>query len=52
VSDLNLRSDLEGKGPSSIQLKAGDITWIKGGITNTVTNSGQQNAKFITLEFP
>jgi quercetin dioxygenase-like cupin family protein len=52
VSDLNLRSDVEGKRPSSIQLKAGDMTWIKGGITNTLTNAGQQNAKFITLEFP
>jgi quercetin dioxygenase-like cupin family protein len=52
VSDLNLRSDVEGKSPSSIQLKSGDITWIKGGITNTLTNAGHQNAKFITLEFP
>ena len=52
VSDLNLRSDVEGKGPSSIQLKAGDITWIKGGIPNTLSNGGQQNVKFITLEFP
>ncbi len=52
VSDLNLRSDVEGKGPSQIQLKAGDMAWVKGGVTHTLTNAGQQNAKFITLEFP
>ena len=51
VTDLNLRSDVEGKGPSSVQLKAGDVTWVKGGFTHTLTNVGQQNAKLITLEF-
>ena len=51
VTDLNLRSDVEGNGPSSVQLKAGDVAWVKGGFTHTLTNVGQQNAKLITLEF-
>ena len=51
VTDLNLRSDVEGKAPSSVQLKAGDIAWVKGGFTHTLINVGQQNAKLITLEF-
>lgn len=52
VTDLDLRSDVEGKAPSPIQIKAGDVAWVKGGFTHTVTNVGQQNAKVITLEFP
>jgi quercetin dioxygenase-like cupin family protein len=51
VTDLDLRSDIEGKGPSQIQLKAGDVAWSKGGATHTLTNIGKQNAKLITLEF-
>jgi len=52
VTDLDLRSDVEGKGPSQVQLKAGDAAWVKGGATHTLTNIGKQNAKLITLEFP
>jgi quercetin dioxygenase-like cupin family protein len=51
VSDLNLRSDVEGKGPSSRQLKSGDVAWVSGGFTHTVTNIARQEAKFITFEF-
>jgi len=50
VTDLDLRSD-EGKGASSMQLKAGDVAWEKGAVTHTVTNAGKQNAKLITIEF-
>lgn len=52
ITDLNLRSDIEGKGPISVQLKAGDAAWAKGDVTHTVTNVGSQNARLITLEFP
>ena len=51
VTDLDLRSDVEGKGPSQVQLKAGDAAWVKGGATHTLTNVGKQDAKLITLEF-
>lgn len=52
VSDLNLRSQVEGKGATNLQLKAGNIAWVQGGFTHTLTNLGPQKAKLITLEFP
>jgi quercetin dioxygenase-like cupin family protein len=52
VTDLDLRSDVEGKGPSHVQLKVGEVAWAKGGATHTLTNIGRQNAKLITVEFP
>jgi quercetin dioxygenase-like cupin family protein len=51
VTDLDLRSDVEGKGASKVELKAGEAAWRKGGDTHTVTNVGKQNARLITLEF-
>lgn len=51
VSDLDLRSDIEGKGPMPGALKAGDIKWLPGGYTHTLTNTGQKEAHFVTLEF-
>jgi quercetin dioxygenase-like cupin family protein len=51
VTDLDLRSDVEGKPATLRVLKAGDIAWIEGGYTHTVTNVGQQPAKFVALEF-
>src|SRR5262249_49638033 len=51
LTDLELRSDVEGKGSSVKQLKAGDIAWVEGGFAHTLTNVGKQEAKLITLEF-
>jgi quercetin dioxygenase-like cupin family protein len=51
VTDLDLRSDVEGKPATLRVLKAGDIGWIEGGYTHTVTNLAKQPAKFIALEF-
>lgn len=50
VSDLDLHSDVAGKGSSRIQLKSGETKWIPGGFTHTVMNMGSA-AKFVTLEF-
>jgi len=52
ITDLHLRSDVEGKGPSQIELKAGEAAWVKGGATHSLTNVGTQKARLITLEFP
>jgi quercetin dioxygenase-like cupin family protein len=52
ITDLNLRSDIEGKGTTNVQLKAGEAAWARGDVTHTVTNVGSQNARLITLEFP
>ena len=51
ITDLNLQSDVAGKGISKVELKAGDLRWVPGGLTHTLMNSGKQPAKFVTLEF-
>ena len=56
VSDLDLRSDVEGTGPSSGStsghLKSGETKWLPGNYSHTLTNTAKQSAKFVTLEFP
>ncbi|SRR5712692_1431327 len=51
VSDLDTRSDVEGMDPMPGHFKAGDVKWLPGGYTHTLTNVGKREAKFITLEF-
>ena len=52
VSDLDVRSDVEGMGPMPGHFKAGDIKWLPGGYTHTLTNVGKTPAKLVTVEFP
>lgn len=52
VSDLDLRSDVEGSSPMRGALKTGDVKWVPGGFTHTLTNVGTSPARFVTLEFP
>ena len=51
LTDLVLRSDVVGKGTSNLEMKSGDVKWMEGGFTHTVTNVGQGPAKMVTLEF-
>jgi quercetin dioxygenase-like cupin family protein len=51
LTDYQLRSDVVGKGSKTMQQKAGDVSWVPGGFTHVLTNSGKQPARFITLEF-
>jgi quercetin dioxygenase-like cupin family protein len=51
ISDLDLRSDVEGKAPMPGKFKAGDIKWVPGGFTHTLTNVGTSPARFVTVEF-
>lgn len=51
VSDLELRSDVEGRGPVNTSIKAGDVHWIPGGFTHTLTNTGKSPARLVTVEF-
>ena len=51
VSDLDLRSDVDGKGPMPGMLKSGDVKWLAGNYTHTVTNTGKQVARLVTVEF-
>jgi quercetin dioxygenase-like cupin family protein len=51
LSDLDLRSDVEGMGPVPEKLQAGDVKWMTGNQTHTVTNISRQGAHLVTLEF-
>ena len=51
VSDLEIRSDVVGQGPMPGHFKSGDVKWLPGGYSHTLTNVGKTEAKFITLEF-
>jgi quercetin dioxygenase-like cupin family protein len=51
LTGLEVRSDVEGQGPMPGHFKSGDIKWLPGGYTHTLTNVGKQTAKFVTLEF-
>lgn len=51
VSDLELRSNVEGQGPMPGHFKSGDVKWLPGGYTHTLTNVGKQPAKLVTFEF-
>jgi len=51
LTDYELRSDVVGKRGKTMQQKAGDASWVPGGFTHVLTNSGKQAARFITLEF-
>jgi len=51
VSDLELRSDVEGQGPMAGRFKSGDVKWLPGGYTHTLTNTGKTRARFVTVEF-
>jgi quercetin dioxygenase-like cupin family protein len=52
VTDLSLRSEVEGQAATNRTLKAGEVAWIPGGITHTVTNVAPGEARLITLEMP
>jgi oxalate decarboxylase/phosphoglucose isomerase-like protein (cupin superfamily) len=52
VSDLDIRSDVAGQGPTPGHFKSGDSKWLPGNYSHTVTNTGKAPAKFVTLEFP
>jgi quercetin dioxygenase-like cupin family protein len=51
VTDLTLRAEAPDKTPTNIDLKAGEVKWVNGNITHTVTNVGSQPAKLVSLEF-
>jgi len=51
ITDLDLRSDVDGVGPTSWKLKAGDLKWLPGEYTHSLTNVGAHPARFLTVEF-
>jgi quercetin dioxygenase-like cupin family protein len=51
VSDLDVRSDVDGMGPMPGKFKSGEVKWLPGGYTHTLTNVGKDTARFVTVEF-
>jgi quercetin dioxygenase-like cupin family protein len=52
VTELDMRSDVEGKGSTTLHLSLGDARWVEGGFTHKLINVGKNTAKFVTIEFP
>jgi quercetin dioxygenase-like cupin family protein len=57
VSDLDLREndirrDVKGMGPMPSHFKSGDSKWLPGNYSLSLTNTGTNLARFVTLEFP
>lgn len=51
LTDLSLHSDVEGGGSTVAEVKSGDVRWVPGGYTHTLTNTGKNPARFVTFEF-
>jgi quercetin dioxygenase-like cupin family protein len=51
VTDLDLRSNVEGGGSTPVIMKAGEAKWVPGGVTHTVTNAGTKPARLVSVEF-
>lgn len=50
VSDLDLTSDA-GKAATPVQMRSGDIKWVPGNFSHSVTNAGKSAAKLVIVEF-
>jgi quercetin dioxygenase-like cupin family protein len=51
ITDLDLRSDVDGQGPMPTKINSGEVKWLPGGYTHTVTNVGKNPARLVTVEF-
>ena len=51
VSDLELKNEVEGKPAETLRMKSGEVRWVKGGFTHSLTNLGKQPAWWVSFEF-
>jgi quercetin dioxygenase-like cupin family protein len=51
VSDLELKNEVEGKPAETVRLKSGEVRWVKGGFTHSLTNLSKQPAWLVSFEF-
>lgn len=52
VSDLEVRGNVQGQAPMPNHFKSGDAKWLPANYSESITNTGKQPAKFVTLEWP
>ena len=51
ITDLDFHSDREGQSSITTHMKAGDIKWLAGSYTHTLTNTGSAPARHVIVEF-
>lgn len=51
VSDLELKNEVQGKSAEEVHMKSGEVRWVKGGFTHSLTNLGQRPAWWVSFEF-
>jgi len=51
VSDFEFKNEVQGKPAELMRMKAGEVRWVKGGITHSLTNLGKQPGWFVSFEF-
>ena len=51
LTDYELRSDVQSKPSNTFTMKQGQTSWVPGGYSHTLMNTGHHDAKFITVEF-
>lgn len=51
LTDVELRSDVPGKPAQTIRFKSGEVDWVAGRVTHTLTNVGSSPARFLAIEF-
>ena len=51
VSDLELKNEVQGKPAETLRMKSGEVRWVKGGFTHSLTNLGKQPAWLVSFEF-
>jgi quercetin dioxygenase-like cupin family protein len=51
ITDMEVRAESEDKTVSNVEMKAGEVQWVPGNITHTVTNVGSKPEKVVIIEF-
>ncbi len=51
ITDLDIRSEAQGKPAVVIRKQAGEFDWMPAGVTHALTNSGKSGIRFVSVEF-
>lgn len=50
ITPLHLQSAIEGQQPVHLTWQPGEVAWVQGGMSHSLSNEGQQPARFVTIE--
>lgn len=51
ITDLEVRSEAQGKPAVVIRKRAGEFDWMAAGVTHNITNLGKSGIRFVSIEF-